>query len=377
MEPDTSESADIAKSPEVTPKVEEKKRDTWDKLDIILKFIGALGTAAVVGLVGFYGSNWLAQRQEAETNLRLYTELMSKREESDTSLRKEMFNSIITNFLKPASDEHPDEAVLNLELLAYNFHDSLDLGPLFKDVKRKLDKAPRKNKAYLDRLIDVTKDVTAKQVAMLQEAGGKRDGTIVFANLPTNGPPAENGMPVKTRTPTKTGTPVKTATPVETETPVETATPVETGTSAEDGTPAEDGTLAEDETRVEDKAIVMNKLITLPSTNQSGRGNPTEKRVSIRVLNIDRKKEEVRVHLIITNAAGDYEVDEEFTVDYFDFPMLDNVRLPGGYRCAVVLNSFEKEKAEFTFVYFPSDRAGIKEKPYYDEIRRNLRPESR
>jgi hypothetical protein len=88
----------------VTPK---PQRDAWDKADIIFKFVGALGTAIVVGLVGIFGSSFLAQRQEAETNLRLYTELMSRREEADTSLRKEMFNSIITNFLKPSADEPP------------------------------------------------------------------------------------------------------------------------------------------------------------------------------------------------------------------------------------------------------------------------------
>src|ERR1044071_2952813 len=115
----------------------QKIRDNWDKADIILRFIGAVGTAVVLALIGLFGSHFLARQQEAETDLRLYTELMGKREASDTSLRKEMFDSIITNFLTPASREKPDDPdkrILNLELLAYNFHDSLDLAPLFKDV---------------------------------------------------------------------------------------------------------------------------------------------------------------------------------------------------------------------------------------------------
>src|SRR5262249_33452164 len=85
-------------------------------------------------------------------------------EEADTSLRKEMFNSIIKDFLmieKTEPSKQPDKMMLGLELLAYNFHDSLDLGPLFKDVYRHLYKnsLPEKNKQYLDRLAKVTRDV--------------------------------------------------------------------------------------------------------------------------------------------------------------------------------------------------------------------------
>ena len=158
-------------------------RDNWDKIDIIFKFVGALGTAVVVGLVGIFGSSFLARQQEAETNLRLYTELMSRREEADTSLRKEMFNSIITNFLKPSANQPPEKRVLNIEMLAYNFHDSLDLGPLFKDVYNELELDRTRNQPYIDRLTRVTRDVVDKQVAMLAEAGGKRDGNIIFEQL--------------------------------------------------------------------------------------------------------------------------------------------------------------------------------------------------
>src|SRR5215475_11327586 len=92
-----------------------KAMDRWDKLDIILKFAGGVMTALAVALVGFLGSRFLSQRQDVEANFRLYTELMSKREEADTSLRKEMFNTIITKFLEPASSKRPDKMILDLE----------------------------------------------------------------------------------------------------------------------------------------------------------------------------------------------------------------------------------------------------------------------
>ncbi len=294
------------------PNTKAKTRDGWDKADIILKFVGAVGTAVVLGFVGFFGSHFLAQRQEAETDLRLYTELMSKHEEADTSMRKETFNSIITNFLKPASEEQPDKLVLNLELLAYNFHDSLDLGPLFKDVYKRLAKNSAENTQYIERLKKLTRDVIAKQIAMLAEAGGKRDGNIAFADLETK----PGGV------------------------------------------------------------TVTDDFISVKSSQPGG--PTTQKQVRIEVLGRDFEKQELRVRLIVRTPPDTDEADAVFSVGFFDFPMLDNIRLPQGLRCAIVLNEFDNDNksADFTFVYFPGSRASLKEKPYYDEILSSLRKPS-
>lgn len=299
---------------ETGPPAPTPKRDAWDKADIIMKFIGALGTAIVVGLVGIIGSGFLARQQEAETNLRLYTELMSRREEADTSLRKEMFNSIITNFLKPSADESPEKRVLNLELLAYNFHDSLDLGPLFKDVYKVLEEDRNTNQPYIERLTRVTRDVVDKQVAMLAEAGGKRDGNIIFEQLKDQ----PGGVTV-----------------------------------------------------MDNEISVKSEHISMKSDHDQ---SLMKKQVRIEVLSVNREKQELSVRLIVRSSPDTYEADAVFTVGFFDFPMLDNIRLPGGSRCAVVLNTFDPEFADFTFVYFPGTRASLKEKPYYDEILLNLKP---
>jgi hypothetical protein len=64
--------------------------------------------------------------------------------------------------------------------------------------------------------------------------------------------------------------------------------------------------------------------------------------------------------------------DLVFWVGYFDFPMLDNTWLPEGNRCAVVLREFHETSALITLVYFPASRASVKEKPYYDDVIREL-----
>jgi len=57
-----------------------------------------------------------------------------------------------------------------------------------------------------------------------------------------------------------------------------------------------------------------------------------------------------------------------FTVSYFDFPMIDNTRLVGGQRCAVVLNNMSDQSADITLVLFPGTYASLKERPYFDEV---------
>ena len=80
-----------------------REKDVWDKFAILLAPIGGLLTAFAVAFVGIKGSQLLERRQSLDTNARLYSELMSRREEAEASLRKDMFQSIITSFLTPTN----------------------------------------------------------------------------------------------------------------------------------------------------------------------------------------------------------------------------------------------------------------------------------
>src|SRR5215510_8730157 len=97
-----------------------KPKDFWDKISVMLHPLGGALTALAVTFVGMRGSQVLDRRQSIDTNARLYSELMSRREEAESSLRKDMLVSIITSFLQPAASTDLDAKVLNLELLAYN-----------------------------------------------------------------------------------------------------------------------------------------------------------------------------------------------------------------------------------------------------------------
>lgn len=158
-------------------------KDFWDKLHIVLAPVGGLLTAFAVATVGILGSQVLERRQSLDTNARLYSELMSRREEAESSLRKDMLVSIIQTFFQGRSEDL-NEKVLNLELLAYNFHDSLNLKPLFRDLARRLQSAKGSDRdQQFSRVVLVAKEITDKQLFALEGHGRSFRRTVDLEEL--------------------------------------------------------------------------------------------------------------------------------------------------------------------------------------------------
>ena len=290
-----------------------RARDVWDKLSILIQPLGGLFTALALAILGFRSSEFLNRRQAVETNSRLYSELMSKREESESALRKDMFQTIIGTFVSSTGKGDLDSGVLNLELLAYNFHESLDLKPLFFDLKRRIEheRARAHTKAaraeydgYLDRIERVAREIGRKQVIVLESVGKKFDRSIDLTTDPS-------------------------------------------GQSLEPAT------------------------MGLDSLQQSTFG--------IDIVSVDRVNKEIEITLSVDTPdpnLGRQTKTATFSVSYFDFPMIDNTRLSGGSRCAVVLNNFSDHSADITVVMFPGAYASLKEKPYYSEVIESVRQEN-
>lgn len=159
---------------------QQPERDIWSKLQILLAPVGALLTALTVAVLGFWGSSYLNKKQELDTRARIYAELISQREQAESALRKDMFVSIIDAFLKPEAISN-DVKILNMELLAYNFHESLNLKPLFAYLRRKVAESKEEEtvkRKLMGRLEKVAGDVTDKQMLVLAEVGQKFDSTI-------------------------------------------------------------------------------------------------------------------------------------------------------------------------------------------------------
>lgn len=174
-----------------------KKRDIYERIGLVLQSSGGLLTAVTVAIIGLIGSSYLKDReidenkyrqeqQWQESKNRIYIELTSKREEAESALRKDMFVSIIQSFLRPGASGM-DERVLNLELLAYNFHESLNLKPLFLYLERQIEASgDSRKKDYLNRLYKVASEISRKQMLMLEGAGQKIDRDIFLEDLKQN-----------------------------------------------------------------------------------------------------------------------------------------------------------------------------------------------
>ena len=165
--------------------MENQEKDYWDKLTVVLHPLNGLLTALAVALLGYYTSNVLRQQDTRETNERVYTQLMSGREQAESGLRKDMFLAIIQTFLRP-EEVAIEGKLLNLEMLAYNFHESLNLKPLFAHMDREIASSKDAQKAaYTDRLNRVAREVTTRQLVLLEQVGAKiqphdrfREGSI-------------------------------------------------------------------------------------------------------------------------------------------------------------------------------------------------------
>jgi hypothetical protein len=229
--------------------------------------------------------------------------LISKREEADSALRKDMFVSIIQSFLRPESTSI-DDRLLKLELLAYNFHESLNLKPLFFQLERDtFQSGGTKGNELRDRLSKVAREVTRKEMVVLEEAGKSFERTVDFDDIVRN----PGGVPLE---------------------------------------PA---------------------ILTL---------NNVERNFSLVVKKVNEQRKEMQIRLQVKTRnkdTGEFRTDDaEFWVGYYDFPMIDHVRLSNDQRFAVILRNFSGGSARIAAVTFPGSYASLKEKPYVQEMVKNL-----
>jgi len=278
-------------------------KDYWDKVDIVLRPINGLLTALAVGLLGYYTSSALRVNDTEETNRRVYTELIAGREQADSALRKDMSLSVMQTFLRPESSGL-EAKMLNLEMLAYNFHESLNLKPLFAHMYRQLaDSKDPDKESYVARLDHTAKEITTRQMVILEQVGAKFSRTVDFEKFH----------------------------------------------------PDKEGPLDLEPQKLAFAGVEREFSLSLLAVN------PEIKELSM----------ELRVRSTGDTSSGQ---KVRFRVGYYDFPMIDNTRLNGDQRAAVVLNEFlPGAAADLTVVLFPGSYASLKEHVSIDELVGKLR----
>jgi hypothetical protein len=319
---------------EAPPPSDGKSRWPWIDLAKVL----ALPLVTLV--LGYWFNASLNERQQVESNIRLYAEMMGRREEADSNLRKDMFNSILTTFmskdpsLRLTSEELIRQQILSLELLAYNFHESLDIGPLFRDVERRIALEKRGTNAELrGRLESVALQVIEHQLTALSDVGMIERGDA----LPEKIKDLQAHISFGTRT------------------------------------------ISDPQLKPGEGASRV--CLSMESTD----GSRHYRQFRLELLNYDEATREVQVRLYVSqlltqeecqqaglDLEGKREIDTNFMVGLFDFPMIDNTRLSGGERSSVSLTVLNPSVLSVALTYFPASRASLKDKPYYDEVIRDL-----
>lgn len=294
-----------------TPKPD---KDAWDKASIILSPLAGLLTAVTIAAVSYFASDYLNRNQENEAKTRLYTELMSRREESESALRKDMFTSIINSIF--AGSSTIDEKILQLELLAYNFHESLNLTPLFTylDRRNKIETTdPELREGYKERLYSMSREVTNKQISSLE--GVSKTEKFNYCYDTVNCPGMSTSF-----------------------------------------------------------------SCTFQDSVSNGKGYDSITHiVRLSILEMDTVFRSVEVRLnVCTRIEGQEDkcANPAFTIDFFEFPMIDNTRLINDKRCSVVMRDFDtvNKFVEIDIIFFPGSHSSLKERPYYDDIVAKLLP---
>jgi len=313
-----------------------------------IEILKVVAMPLVVTMVGLIINSSISERQSQENNLRLYADMMARREQADSDLRKDMFKSILDKFASAIPDrksvEYLDQEIVNLELLAYNFHESIDLGPLFKHVRSEIPDVPpdgmtpaefKRFENLRRRLEKVAVEVDERQLTLVGDSG-----VVVRAGV--------DGLDRMDKAPAF----LRFIGPF---------------------------TIARKDLKPEDS--VTQVCLSL----RSGDNEPHHRRFKLEVIDYDPTTREVQIRLYVSRKLSlpecnsielenkaYQEIDVAFWLGLFSVPMIDNTRLTHSERASVSLTVLSAERAQIALAYFPSSRASLKDKPYYDELEHDL-----
>lgn len=314
-----------------------------------MEILTVVAMPLVTAIVGFSINASLNARQQRENNLRLYADMMTRREQSDSDLRKDMFQSILNKFTSAPGDSKSfaalDQQVVNLELLAYNFHDSIDLGPLFKYVRRQIPSpttAPPGLIAEYDslraRLETVSGEVNERQLTVVGDSGVVVRAGVDVSEMPKSAAYLDFHSPFGVKG--KAGS---------TENGIgQVCLTMEPKSAVDKATHYRRFKLEAKEYDAASREILMRMYVS----------KPVQKDVC--------QDPEADLKAIV-------EIDSNFHLGLFDFPMVDNTRLTHNERASVTLTTFGNGTGELALSYFPASRASLKDKPYFDELEHDLK----
>ena len=318
-----------------------QEKTRWEKFEILSKPFGGLLTALAIALLGYWGQRTVTDIAAMDQNARLYTELLSKREQSESSLRKDMFTLILKDFfaeggnassgLTPASSAEISQKLLKLEMLALNCGDSLSLGPLFLDVSRDIAKAkpsPEERIGWLVKKGSLTRRLNrlAKRVASAQLAALKPRGKPLNIEIPYQQVKIEETAAQGFYTWPQD----EVAQMAGDDQELASALSTELAQLTEDG---------------------ITRILTFQFSNADYRQKTLDVALTVETINAEG----------IMNSQP---AEMKFNLDYYNFPLIDNTRLSDNQRFALVLSGFDENTIRVEGVLFPGEFSSQRDKPY-------------
>ncbi len=366
--------------------------------------------------------------QNRDIKAQLFTELTTKREQAESDLRKDMFTKILESFLG-TDTTGLESLVLKLELLSYNFHGSLDLKPLFMHIDRRLRHSYTgevgAQPLYIDsledfrrRLVKVAREVKHRQVSTLSHGGGVGELFQVWKRLAPNSPddtaafwhrrdrceccelgdiPCPPPQPddslygarylyhfcnevegVRRRFAVQVSVPLDLSRD-ELEIEISVMRPANSAAYSAYAPecipvrplPPSDSTESTDEDFDIDE---FDKFVE--SKPEAGESGSTPQRTPCTEADLKPLRSLYEYDLCVGHHPV-VEFADGFNLWEYDFPMIDNVRLSLDHRFALVMKGIGRRDTDSAYykmclVCFPGSRAGLKDRPYYDDIVRKL-----
>lgn len=338
-------------------------------------FLRAVIPGVLIAVAGFVGEWVITSASSKAENARLVTNLQIQREQAESDLRKDIFSqaveALIGNKANHSKIEDHSKRLLKLELLALNFGDSIFLAPLFeeleKDLQRHMASELADSVAALDlihRLRSLARRVSIAQLSFLAQRGAE-----VKIQVPLTG----NGKELCDDK-------------AEYKWPNDEYSDLERCRNEEEVLFNNDGELLPICSENEDNELISTEklkelLVETGSISLNKQG--AEKRYVTAVFSDPKpNRTSIRVTLSVCNfedisgcdSNDPNTVDRTFTLDYFNFPTIDNTRLPNNDRFAVVLADFPYKGAadecaplDIHVVLFPYEYASLRDRPTMQE----------
>ena len=327
--------------------------------------------------------------------------LLNQREQSDTSIRAEMFKAITDRLLGDKGGKlEPDRQAVFAELLALNFHEHIELKPLMQEVDLELSKrqaeaaTPQQRDIYkvkLGELQSVARRVRVRQTALLYHADqGKPQAHATLASwvpwpAAQHSEPGEQGLlrmiSVRFDGPRydpAPGTP-KTRCDFDEER-YEPGQPEGRNVCSKDLLiePAPNGKLAL--TIAIDQADWKRQSFTLSVkpglVEQASEGDSKPIGAAADACGGSARKSKSRVPTADSSNVATNGSAVQFETTWYDFPLTDNTLLADGSRYAVFIDDVcpKHKTVKFGLLWFPRDYFPARERPTnYHDLRARLK----